>query len=182
MMVLIIGGSGSGKSAYAEKYVAALAGNSRKYYIATMQVFDEEGQEKVKRHQKMRAHKGFYTIEQPLSVTEVLDKIGDNLASESIALLECISNLAANEMFSSDVPKEYQWVSQKIIQEVEQLNKSFKHLVAVTNNVFEDGINYDATTRQYIRTMGDINQKLAMMADKVIEIVVGIPIVVKEGK
>ena len=38
MMVLIIGGSGSGKSAYAEEYIGRIAGKGNKYYLATMQV------------------------------------------------------------------------------------------------------------------------------------------------
>ncbi len=46
MMVLIIGGSGSGKSAYAEEYIGRIAGKGNKYYLATMQVFDEEGKKK----------------------------------------------------------------------------------------------------------------------------------------
>ena len=43
MITLIIGGSGSGKSAYAEDYVLAAAADLPKYYIATMQVYDAEG-------------------------------------------------------------------------------------------------------------------------------------------
>ena len=49
MMVLIIGGSGSGKSAYAEEYIGRIAGKGNKYYLATMQVFDEEGKKKAMR-------------------------------------------------------------------------------------------------------------------------------------
>ena len=41
MMVLIIGGSGSGKSAYAEEYIGRIAGKGNKYYLATMQDFDK---------------------------------------------------------------------------------------------------------------------------------------------
>lgn len=52
MLVLITGGSGSGKSAYAEDYITKLSKDCRKYYIATMQIYDEEGQEKVFKHQK----------------------------------------------------------------------------------------------------------------------------------
>ena len=59
MMVLIIGGSGSGKSAYAEEYIGRLSGKSNKYYLATMQVFDEEGKKKVARHQRLQKNKGF---------------------------------------------------------------------------------------------------------------------------
>ena len=40
MMILILGGSGSGKSAYAEDYLLRTAGDKKKYYIATMQIWD----------------------------------------------------------------------------------------------------------------------------------------------
>ena len=50
MMILILGGSGSGKSAYAEDYLLRTAGDKKKYYIATMQIWDEEMQAKVARH------------------------------------------------------------------------------------------------------------------------------------
>ena len=65
MITLITGGSGSGKSAYAEKYICHVSnekGCKEKYYIATMQVFDDEGQRKIDRHRRLRAGKGFITI------------------------------------------------------------------------------------------------------------------------
>lgn len=58
MMVLIIGGSGSGKSAYAEEYIGRIAGKGNKYYLATMQVFDEEGKKRsqgIKDFEKIKA-------------------------------------------------------------------------------------------------------------------------------
>ena len=70
MITLIMGGSGSGKSAYAEDYALAQAGESSKYYIATMQIYDAEGLRKVERHRKLRAGKGFVTIEQPTDIAE----------------------------------------------------------------------------------------------------------------
>ena len=57
MITLIIGGSGSGKSAYAENYVLEQAKNLPKYYIATMQIYDAEGERKVERHRRLRAGK-----------------------------------------------------------------------------------------------------------------------------
>ena len=42
MMILVIGGSGSGKSSYAEEVVCSVSEEDmKKYYLATMQVFDE---------------------------------------------------------------------------------------------------------------------------------------------
>lgn len=184
MIILITGGSGSGKSAYAEDYILKFPKVCRKYYIATMQVFDEEGQEKVRKHQKMREGKGFLTIEQPTDVHEAADKIkkdnaADNIIDEKIALLECMSNLVANEMFREDKIKNCEFVKNKIIRGIEKLSEDVKDLIIVTNNVFEDGITYDEATKNYMNAMGCINQELAKRANKVIEVVVGIPIIVK---
>ena len=62
MMILVTGGSGSGKSAFAEDCIVAF-GNARRIYIATMYPFDEESRKRVKRHQAMRQGKGFDTLE-----------------------------------------------------------------------------------------------------------------------
>lgn len=182
MIVLIIGGSGSGKSAYAEDYITKCSKYDRKYYIATMQVYGAEGQEKVRRHQKMREGKGFLTIEQPTDIQRAVDKMEKDAAMENNALLECMSNLVANEMFREEQVIDYEIVKKNIISGIEELSKNLKDLIIVTNNVFEDGITYDETTGDYIKAMGCINQELAKIADKVIEVVVGIPMMVKEGK
>ena len=52
-MILVIGGSGSGKSAYAEKVALECQKEKRHFYLATMHVFGEEGQKKVERHRKL---------------------------------------------------------------------------------------------------------------------------------
>lgn len=176
MMALIIGGSGSGKSAYAEDYILTLSKETKNYYIATMQVYGKEGQEKVARHQKLRSTKGFHTIEQQANIQAALGKMG---AGKNAALLECMSNLVANEMFSGEIPKTAMEVAQSIVSGIETLNHGLANLVIVSNNVFGDGDIYEETTMEYIRAMGKINDQLGKMADSVIEVVVGIPIVIK---
>ena len=54
MLVVVTGGSGSGKSAFAEETVLSL-GEARRIYIATMQAFDEESHRRIRRHRHMRA-------------------------------------------------------------------------------------------------------------------------------
>ena len=213
MMTLIIGGSGSGKSAYAESCMTGLPsgapagepGEIRKYYIATMQVYDEEGRARIARHRQMRRGKGLITIEQPVSVCDALKKMepqsaiigahtagntgvefeGDAVreavtAGKKAALLECMSNLVANEMFSGEIPKSCGQVAEKILGDVKLLNEGLAHLVIVTNNVAEDGICYEDTTMEYIRALGMVNERLAAVADKVVEVVVGIPCVISD--
>ena len=177
MMTLIIGGSGSGKSAYAEDYTISLSEDRKKYYIATMQIYDEEGKRKVERHRMLRGGKGFSTIEQPIDIGKAAEKMEDG---ERTALLECISNLTANEMFLEEIHGTEEAITEKIVGGIAVLNRELTHLVIVSNNVFEDGNVYDKTTMAYIRAMGRINQKLAEMADEVVEVVVGIPIVIKD--
>lgn len=119
MITLIIGGSGSGKSAYAEEYIISLSGERMKYYIATMQVYDAEGEAKIQRHRMLRKGKGFSTIEQPADIEKAAEKMKQ---PEGTALLECISNLTANEMFSGDIPETEERVAQKIVRGVAALS------------------------------------------------------------
>ena len=176
MMVLVIGGSGSGKSAYGEERLCSLSGDKKKYYLAAMQVYDGEDQRRVDRHRQQRSGKGFDTIEQTVNMEEALGKMAQG---EKTAMLECVSNLTANEMFSETgiVPEAV--VEEKIVKGIVKLKKELLHLVVVSNNVFEDGRSYDEGTMAYIRTMGKINERLAQEADQVVEVVVGIPLVLK---
>ena len=80
MMTLIIGGSGSGKSAFAEQYLAEIAKEEKKYYIATMKIYDEEGRKKVERHRRQRAGKGFATIESPVDIEKAAQEITEPTA------------------------------------------------------------------------------------------------------
>lgn len=177
MMIIITGGSGSGKSAYAEKRITELVNAPMPvYYLATMQVHGEEGRQKVERHRKLREGKGFRTIEQPYTVSDALQFMAQG---KKAVLLECMSNLVANEMFGTGIPAEMESVHNKIMAELQLLQKECENLVIVTNNVFEDGMIYDDTTMEYIQALGRVNASLAVMADEVWEVVAGIPIRLK---
>lgn len=171
MVTLILGGSGSGKSAYAEDYLLRMAADKKKYYIATMQVWDAEMQAKVDRHHRLREGKGYTTMEQPTALEQAVTQMEPGGA----ALLECMSNLTANEMFSGEQPTDRQTVIEKILRGVDVLRKQVDPLVIVTNNVFEDGIVYDSATMEYIEALGRINERLAAEADEVVEVTAGIP-------
>lgn len=189
MIALVIGGSGSGKSAYAEQMAVKAAGSGSLYYVATMQVYDEEGKKKVERHQKMRAGKGFLTIEQPRNLEEAAKKVATEkapIAVRKTVLLECMSNLVANEMFSEENlsammdEAKIKQLSSEIINGVTALHDSCDILIIVTNQIFEDGIRYDASTMAYIRLLGDVNRQIAERAEQVVEVVAGIPIFIKK--
>ena len=140
MLVVVTGGSGSGKSAFAEETVLSL-GEARRIYIATMQAFDEESHRRIRRHRHMRAGKGFETIERYTELDELL------VPKDCVVLLECMSNLVANEMFRED--GFHPEVAERITEGVENLLSQAKHVVIVTNEIFSDGILYGEESEQY---------------------------------
>ena len=151
MLRLVTGGSGSGKSAFAESVVMGLKTRSN-LYIATMYPFDEECHRRIARHRLMRRDKGFETLE---CYTGLKDA---KIPSSGTTLLECMSNLTANEMY--------------VLSHTE-------HLVIVTNEIFSDGIEYDPETTRYQQYLGEMNCELAKLADVVVEVVYSIPLVKK---
>lgn len=188
MLTLIIGGSGSGKSEYAEKLAMELrdskAGMKTIYYLATMKPEGAENKKRISRHLTLRAGKGFVTIEQASNIEDALYKIEmvednkDNSLDSRILILECVSNLAANEMFDGQILSG-DAATQKILSGIAALKNESGDFIVVSNNVHEDGIIYDELTQEYIDAVGAINVGIAAMADRVVEVVVGIPVVVK---
>lgn len=174
MKVFIIGGSGNGKSAFAEKVASKLGG--KMIYIATMPIYTEEDMKVVERHHKLRAGRGFETIERP-------QRIDDVPGHGETVLLECMSTHVANVMFGdgfqdlqSDPDTDY---AEVIWEEIRPVFDRDGNTVIVSAEVTMDGNTYDPATNQYIRTLAEVNNKLAEAADLFVEVVCGIPLVQK---
>ncbi len=171
MIHIVTGGSGSGKSAFAEEQIVNLQGDVR-IYIATMYPFDEESRRRVERHRRMRAGKRFETVECYTHLEELKIPKGADV------LLECMSNLTANEMYQEGGAGEN--TCEAVCRGIDALAAQAENLVVVTNEVFSDGITYDRETQRYLKYLGTINQYLARIADSVTEVVYGIPVRIKE--
>ncbi|MDD3218529.1 MAG: bifunctional adenosylcobinamide kinase/adenosylcobinamide-phosphate guanylyltransferase [Lachnospiraceae bacterium] len=167
MIHLITGGSGSGKSAYAESRIQQFD-IDRRYYIATMQPFDEESHARIRRHRLMRKDKGFETIECYHDLETVKIEEGASV------LLECMSNLVANEMFGQQ--KSIEETIEAVRSGVENLQRQAAEIVIVTNEIFSHTSFYEKETKDYQECLGRINQMLADMSSDVIEVVYGIPV------
>ena len=191
MLHIVYGGSASGKSSYAESFAMSLQGEGRLLYIATMYpykwnttVIDPETMQRIERHRAMRADKGFDTVECYRHVEHIVAKRQD------VLLLECMSNLLANEMYlepdsnaGSDMAETMSPVSNKIVQALIDLSTRVQDVVIVTNDVFSDGgsLTYDESTREYVKNLAEINCALARVAETVTEVVCGIPVIVKKN-
>lgn len=170
MMTLVVGGAASGKSAYAERLLLR-SGARRKLYIATMEPYGEEGRRRIGRHRALRAGKGFETVEcyRDLALAE--------LPEGSAALLECVGNLCANELYRPDGGGE--GAGERVVQGVKHLREQCVDLVVVSNEVFTGGHDYGEGTREYLRQLGRVNRELAVLADSVCEVSCGIPVYYK---
>lgn len=182
MVTLVTGGSGSGKSEYGEALILGF-NPSLVYYIATMEVWGKEGMEKVKRHRELRRGKGFITLECRRRLGRLqLAEASSSSRSGRAVFLECVSNLAANEMFGGEDWRGeggIQGLAVRIGEDIAALSLQAEELVIITNEVGSDGSAYGEETMEYIRLMGLLNQRLAEMADQVVEVICGIPVIWK---
>ncbi len=172
MFQLITGGSGSGKSAYAEKQVLKSDTDPR-VYLATMNPSGREGQARVARHRKLRADKQFETIERYTGLKKL------SVPKNSVVLLESISNLVANELFDPDGAHEN--TVREVSLGIDALLAQTKDLIVVTDEVFSDGISFEAETENYLSVMGEVNCFLSARAARVTELVYGIPVLLKDS-
>lgn len=172
MMILLTGGSACGKSFYGESL--CLRFPQPRHYIAAMRPYRADSEARIARHREKRAAKGIGS-----TVERYTDLAGIRLSRRGTALLECICNLTANEMFDEEgrmtdpVPK--------VLSGIAALRSQCDDLIVVTNEVGTDSREYDPATMAYVRAIGQINAALARQADHVYELVCGIPLPLKGG-
>lgn len=176
-LILVTGGSGSGKSAFAERTLLARA-RGRAVYLATMSDAGAESRRRIRRHRDMRQAHGdaagvhFTTLERPVDIG------GADIRPGDAVLLEDLGNLLANEIWSPEGAGE--GARERILSGVDRILERAEALVVVSVEVFSDGCRYDPETLGYIRTLGQLHRDLARRAEAVAEVVCGIPIWRKE--
>lgn len=168
MRYLIYGGSGSGKSYLAEQLLDSC---QDKIYIATMWPAGQDAARRIAKHQAMRKDKGFATRER------YTDLAGLVLEAPGGILLECLGNLVANEMFSAQGAGAH--TREAVWQGLAHLWRQDCDVVIVSNDVGGDGVEYDPETQAYQQTLAALNRDIASQCQVVVEMVYGIPLVLK---
>lgn len=168
MLLYVTGGAGSGKSAFAESQIVQ-SGLPDPLYVATMEPFGAEAEARIARHRALRAGKGFVTVERPRAL-ETLP-----LPPNCAVLLEDLTNLFANEWFS---PARDGAVD-RVLTGLRRLREQAALAVVVGNDLFSDGMDYDADTLAYLRALSALSCETAALADQVYEVVCGIPLRLK---
>lgn len=181
MKTLITGGSASEKSKHAEDRTLSHPGTH--VYLATMEPYSEAGKARIKRHQELRAGKGFFTIERTHDMASIdLEPAKASAPGQPVTvLLECLGNLLANEMFPMDGPPRCtEEAADAVLEDVLKLSDRVDHLVVVTNDIGRALDPYSPETQAYIFQLGRLSNILATHFDRVIEVVADQEIILKE--
>lgn len=167
MRILLLGGSKSGKSMLGQRLTRRLANGSPMIYWATLEPRDGEDRAIVRRHLAERDGWGFQTLERgrelPLGLAEV--------PPEGAVLFDSVTACLACQMFSGPVPDAA--ASRRTAAELLAVSRHPRHFVCVCDELWRDGVTYEAWTETYRRGLADICRTLAAEFDAVAELAAG---------
>ena len=163
-VTLVLGGARSGKSRFAESL-----SSGKKYYIATAQAFDDEMKLRIAAHQKQRGH-GWITHEAPLDLVTKLAEIDD---AQNFILLDCLTLWLSNLLLAEAD------CSEMVFDLIEHLKSAKANIVIVSNEVGLGIVPDNKLGRAFRDIQGIANQSVAAVADHVVFIAAGLPLVLK---
>ena len=175
-VILVTGGSASGKSAFAEELAVRFRGFSggEMIYLAAMDPSVPGNAERILRHRRNRSGKGFRTAELSRDVGRL------EAGAEDTVLLECLSNLAANEMFLPDgTAVSQEETEKKLLAEIRSLASRAGTLIIVGGRLSEELPSYGEGTRAYLQVFSRVQNMAAEIAEEVYEVTAGIPVRLK---
>lgn len=170
-IILVTGGARSGKSAFAERYAAALPG--RHAYVATARIFDEEMAQRIAIHRKRRPS-SWQTWEIPQDLPETMERL---CQSSDVVLVDCLTLYFSNYLFAHD-GEDDEAIIDGALAELQAVLAAFRQAsvtaVLVTNELGCGIVPMEHVSRLYRDLMGKINQVAAAKADEVYLSVCGI--------
>ncbi len=168
-LVLVGGGSRSGKSSYALNLARALP--EPRAFVATAQPYDDEMRERIAKHQLERADE-FATCEEPFDLAGIIQRLE---TSHPVIVVDCLTlwltNLLLHEESSMDV---------RIAAFLAAATASPASIIAVTNEVGCGIVPDNALARKFRDLQGRLNQDAAQVATEVVWMVFGYPMKVKQ--
>jgi adenosylcobinamide kinase/adenosylcobinamide-phosphate guanylyltransferase len=163
-LTLVLGGARSGKSRHAEACV--MRQPAPWVYVATADGLDEEMRERI-RHHRARRSEGWVTVEAPIDLVGALEGHG------GAVLVDCLTLWLSNVILAGkDVTSEEARL-------VAALQKSSSTIVAVSNEVGLGVVPDNRLARDFRDAQGRLNQRVAEIADRVVFMAAGLPMVLK---
>lgn len=178
-LVLVTGGSRSGKSEFAERYV--LHYSPKCDYIATAEILDEEMAERVRLHQARRDAR-WVNHEAPYHAEETFASLGKETGA---VLFDCLTIYMCNLFYGKGAPEgEFLERCDYVFAELDKLLAAAKvcnkRVVFVSNEVGCGIVPENKMAREYRDLAGWVNQRVAAVADKVFYCVAGQAVDVKK--
>lgn len=178
-IILITGGTRSGKSEYARKTAEALPGN--RAFVATCLATDEEMSRRIKKHQQERLKADWHTIEEHLELAGTLRK----LEGFDVLLVDCLTLWISNLLYEAR-DQESGLSEEDMVGKANELLNACSGLagtvIFVTNEVGSGIVPENSLSRLYRDLVGRCNQVIAAGADEVYMVACGLPLDLKRGR
>ena len=169
-VTLVLGGVRSGKSRWALEFAARAA---RVAFIATAQPLDAEMVEKIRHHREERPSH-WHTFEEPLEVGRAITK---HAAAFDVMLVDCLTVFVANIQGVADTDP--MCATRRIEEFLEALRTLPASIVLVSNEVGSGVVPPYLAGRRFRDALGELNQRVAGIADNVVLLVAGLPLALK---
>ena len=166
-IILITGGSRSGKSSYAERLAMELS--DCPVYLATARIWDEEFRERVRRHRERRGPQWTNLEEEKFLSRHAL--------AGRVVLVDCLTLWCTNFFF--DLKSDVDRALEAAKAEFDRFTAQDATFLFVTNEIGMGGTSDNAIQRKFTDLQGWMNQYAAASADEVILMVSGIPVKIK---
>jgi adenosylcobinamide kinase/adenosylcobinamide-phosphate guanylyltransferase len=167
-LTLVLGGARSGKSRHAEALVEA--DGRAPLYLATAEPLDDEMRLRIRHHRDRRGPR-WETIETPLDLAVCLRR--DALDGRAV-LVDCLTLWLSNVMAAGRP------VGREVEILVEAMARLAAPIVLVANEVGLGIVPETKLGRDFRDEAGRLNQRLAALADRVVLVVAGLPLTIKE--
>jgi adenosylcobinamide kinase/adenosylcobinamide-phosphate guanylyltransferase len=168
--MLVLGGTRSGKTAFAEKL--AMGAGLRPAYLATAEALDSEMRERVASHRQQREGR-FATIEEPLALAGAIDAAAGR---HDVILVDCLTLWITNLLGAG----------RDVAAAVEQLATTLIRLestrvILVSNEVGLGIVPDNPLARTFRDLAGATHQRLAEICTDVYFVAAGLPLTLKGG-
>jgi adenosylcobinamide kinase/adenosylcobinamide-phosphate guanylyltransferase len=169
-VTFVLGGVRSGKSRFAQRIAA---GSGSVIFIATAKPSDPEMELRIERHRQSRPGT-WHTLEVPVELDVVISSLQD---PKQLAVVDCLTVYLANVMSKAQGKESV--IRDHTERLCSALGETKSSIILVSNEVGSGVHAATATGRFYCDLLGELNQRVAALADNVILMVAGIPIVLK---